>query len=208
MAAWSELGVWVSVDQGIDLWALARQARAGKSSAAEQLVLAIYPIARQNVLRFRKIDQESVVQDAITKVWREILKEDFEPTGTLEGLVSIVAQRLAIDAHRRRKRIKSEPVPEVVQDAENTDATLDGMNLLGLLEEFAEGSALCRRCARLIRMRIVEGLSWAQIVEREEGALPSDTEAQAQLENNYTQRYRRTAMPKFEAFVVKRGRAS
>jgi DNA-directed RNA polymerase specialized sigma24 family protein len=198
----------VSADQGIDLWELAREARAGEKSAAEQLVLAIYPIAQRSARGFRTIDQEAVTQEAITRVWRFILREDFEPTGTLQGLVSTIAQRLAIDAYRKQKRVKLEPAPEVAQEPRNTDATLDSMNLLGLLEEFAEESALFNRCARLIRMRIVEGLSWAQIVEREEGAIPSDPQELERLENNYTQRFRRTAMPRFEAFVLTRGRTA
>lgn len=108
-------------------------------------------------------ERDDVVQEIVIHAHRAICCSSFEISHSFEALLRTVAHRRCIDWMRRQR--KAEPIgAESVQDGENPEESAITHEELDRMREALR--ELSPSHAKLVELRVREGLDYAEIAER------------------------------------------
>ena len=150
---------------------LARSFRLGEAAALTEVEGVISRIVRHRGYYIPAHDQEELVQDVIALVWQMLSRPEFTRVRNLRAFVQSIACRRCVDWMRRLRA--TEPVSPSMEDGGATpDHRYLARERLDLGRRIL--ASLRARCRELIRMFVLEELSYREIASRlgrSEGAL-------------------------------------
>ena len=140
-----------------------QQFRSGDSDAVAHVAALTRLVVRSSAYYIPAGEREDVAQEAVLDIYRTVTRPGFGLRRNLDAIVRSIAHRRCVD-WLRRQRAASPIGPDVAAESTRPDRILASKETAELILRTLE--RLGPSCRDLIRLRVVEDLSFRRIAER------------------------------------------